>query len=342
MKTLKTGIIGCGGIFPMHAESIRNIKGVEIAAVCDVKTDRAQAKADKYGCRYYSDYKKMLKSEKLDVVHICTPHYLHVPMVLEAAKHKINILSEKPMGLNPKEGERAIAAAKKNKILYAVISQNRFNPSSQLVKKRIAQGRLGKLKSAKLILSYHKPDSFYKKSDWKGRKALEGGGVVIDQAIHYLDVLCWLVSSPVKYIEASVNNRYHTFIDVEDVAEGVIQFKNGFYACFYLMNYYSYDADTQIEIDTERSRVNIIKDSARIGYFKGGEESAAPKPNEYIDYGDGARDYWGYCHYNQIKDYYDALRNKRKPAITAEDALKTQRIVWAIYESSRLKKKIYL
>lgn len=342
MSTLNVGIIGCGTIFPMHAESIKRIKGVKIAAVCDIKQSRATDKARSLGCNAYSDYKEMFSSESLDAVHICTPHYLHAPMIIEAAKRGINVLTEKPMALNPYDAKREVAAAKKAGITFGVISQNRFNPSSILVKKRGSDGSLGKLKSARLVLSYCKPDSYYKKSDWKGRKDKEGGGVVIDQAIHFLDILRWLSPSPIEYVESKVARRFHSFINVEDSAEGVIKFKSGFYASFYLINYYSYDDDPEIEIDCEKARVNIVKDSAKISYFKGKAEKAEPKKNEYIDYGGGVRDYWGYCHYNQIKDFYDSLRAGKKPAITGEDALKTQELVWAIYESSKRNKRVYL
>ncbi|MFA6079605.1 MAG: Gfo/Idh/MocA family oxidoreductase [Candidatus Omnitrophota bacterium] len=342
MKMIRTGIIGCGTIFPMHARSLMNLKGVKLVSVCDIKADRARAKAKEYGCKYYTDYKKMLSREPLDVVHVLTPHYMHMPMVIEAAKNKINILTEKPMGLDPKEAEKEIDAAKKNKVVLGVIFQNRFNPGSRLVKKRIEDGSLGKMKSAKLVLTYHKPDSYYKKSDWKGRKNKEGGGVVIDQAIHFLDILRWLTPSDIDYVEAKCANRMHTFINVEDSAEGIIMFKSGFYVCFYLMNFYSYDDDPVIEIDCEKAKVHIIKDSAYIGYRRGGKEKAEPKKNEYIDYGNGVKSYWGYCHYNEIKDYYDSLSKGKKPAVTAEDAKKTQDLVWAIYESSKRNKRIYL
>ncbi|MDD5495890.1 MAG: Gfo/Idh/MocA family oxidoreductase [Candidatus Omnitrophica bacterium] len=342
MKQFRVGIIGCGTIFPMHAQSLKNIRSVKLVAVCDVKSARARKMAARYKCNYYTDYKKMLDKERLDAVHICTPHYLHKPMVLEAAKRKVNILVEKPLGLNPREAQQEIDAAKKNRIVLSVVSQNRCNPGSQLVKKRIEDGSLGKLKSAKLVLSYHKPDSYYKKSDWKGRLNKEGGGVVIDQAIHYLDILSWMADSPVDYAQASVHKRYHSFINVEDCAEGLIKFRNGFYVCFYLINYYSYDDDTEIEIDCEKGRVKIVKDSAYIDYYSGRKEKAEPRPHEYIDYGDGVRDYWGFCHYNQIKDFYDSLRRRKKPAITAEEGKKTQDLVWAIYESSRRNRKIYL
>lgn len=342
MKTFTAGIIGCGTIFPMHARSLKKIKGVRLAAVCDISAGRARAKAGEYNCAYYTDYRRMLRTECLDSVHICTPHYLHLPMILEAAKNKINILTEKPMGLDPAQARREIAAARKERVVFSSIFQNRFNPGSRLVKKRVGDGRLGKLRAGKLILTYHKPDSYYKKSKWKGRLAKEGGGVVIDQAIHYLDMVRWLIPSPIDYVEAHCSRRMHSFIDVEDSAEGVVKFKNGFYLCFYLSNTYSYDDDPVIEFDCEKARVRVIKDSAYIEYRKGGSEKAEPRPDEYIDYGNGVRDYWGYCHYNQIADFYDALRQKRRPAVLPEDALKTQELVSAIYDSSKRNKRIYI
>lgn len=342
MGIFRVGIIGCGTIFPMHAESLKNVKGVKIVSVCDLKRSRASEKAKKYHCRAYTDYKKMLREERLDAVHICTPHYLHKQMIIEAAKRGINVLTEKPMGLNPKEAAAEIAAAKSAGIVFSAIFQNRFNPGSQLVKRRVSDGSLGKLKAARLVLSYHKPDSYYKKSDWKGRFAKEGGGVVIDQAIHYLDILRWLVPSPIEYVEANCANRMHSFINVEDSAEGIIKFRNGFYVTFHLINYYSYDDDPEIEIDCEKARCRIIKDSAYIEYRNGRKEKAEPRADEYIDYGDGVRDYWGYCHFNQIREFYDSLRAGRKPAVTASDASKTIDLVSAIYDSSRLRRRVYL
>ena len=106
MKIFRVGLIGCGTIFPMHAQSLKNVKGARLAAVCDIKEARAKEKADIYNCSYYTDYKEMFDRECLDAVHILTPHYLHMPMVIEAARRRINILVEKPMGMNPVDVKR--------------------------------------------------------------------------------------------------------------------------------------------------------------------------------------------------------------------------------------------
>ena len=144
MKSYKIGLIGCGNIFPMHAMSLKNIKGITIQAVCDIKLTRAIAQAQKYNCNYYTDYKEMLSKENLDSVHILTPHHLHAPMTIYAAQEKVNVLVEKPMALNPKEAQEMIFAAKKNKVKLGVIFQSRYNPAAKLISQRLKSGNLGR------------------------------------------------------------------------------------------------------------------------------------------------------------------------------------------------------
>jgi predicted dehydrogenase len=338
----RVGLIGCGNIFSVHAESLVNTPDVELASVCDINLSRASQAAKKYKCHFYTDYNKMFKEEKLDSVHILTPHYLHPPMTICALKNKINALTEKPISIDPKDGERMIKAAKDNKVRLGVIFQNRYNPGSRLVKENLLNARLGRIKAARLFVTYHKPDSYYKTSNWKGRLDKEGGGVLIDQAIHFIDVLRWFIDDKVEYIEANTSRRMHRLIEVEDLAEGVIKFKKGAYICFYLMNFYSFDADPEIEIDCENGRAKIIKDSARISFYNGKELKAGPKPAEYIDYGENRKDYWGFCHWIQIKEFYKALRENREPEVNGEEALKTQKIVWNIYKSARERRRVRL
>jgi predicted dehydrogenase len=341
MKIYKVGLIGCGNIFPMHAMSLKNIRGVEIQAVCDIKLPRAVAQAQKYNCNYYTNYGQMFSKEQLDAVHILTPHHLHAPLAIYAAKKKVNILVEKPMALNPQEAQKMIEAAQENKVKLGVIFQNRYNPAAKLISARFKSRALGKLISAKLVLSWHKPDEYYSKSEWKGTKQKEGGGVVIDQAIHSLDLLNYLTNDNLDFVYAHVANRMHKIVKVEDVAEGIIKFKKGSYICFYTINYYSYDADVETELHCQKARVKIIKDSCWIEYYNGKKEKALPHPKDYIDYGDGVRDYWGHCHLLQIKDYYNSLRKNKAPFIDGAEAKKTQDLVWAIYKSSQTNRRIY-
>ena len=325
----------------MHALSLKNIKGVKIQAVCDIKIKRSITQAKKYKCNYYIDYKKMLSQEQLDTVHILTPHYLHAPMAIDAAKKKISVLVEKPMALNPQQAQQMINAAQKNKVALGVMFQSRYNPAAKLITSRFKSGALGKFICAKLILSWHKPDEYYTKSDWKGTWDKEGGGVVMDQAIHSFDLLQYLANDRIAFVDAHIANRLHKIVKVEDAAEGLIKFKKGTYICFYTINYYSYDDDVEIELDCQKARVKIVKDSALIEYYNGKKEKATPHAKDYIDYGDGVKDYWGRCHVLQIEDYYKSLRKNKKPFIDGREGKKTQDLVWAIYKSARTNRKIY-
>lgn len=344
-RKLRVGIIGCGTIFPMHAESIRQVckKNAELVAVCDIKEGSLTKAEFKYKCRGYNNYKDMINKEILDVVHICTPHYLHKEMAIYAAEKKINIFLEKPMALNKTEADEIRQVVKKNCVKLSVCFQNRYNPSTILAKKIIEGNKAGRILSSKIILTWCKPDEYYLHSDWKGTWDKEGGGVVIDQAIHSIDIMRYLFNSPVDYVYTTISNRMHEKIDVEDEAAGVIMFKSGAYVNFYAINHYSYDADLEIEIHLEKALINIIKDSAVVTFKNSWKKTIAkPKSNEYIDYGDGVKDYWGVCHSLAINKFYEAILNNSPVPINEDEAYETQRLIDAIYESGKKGIKVYL
>ncbi len=334
-KKLRIGIIGCGNIFPMHAESIKQKckKKAEIIAVCDIKDGSLTSAEFKYKCKGYKDYKEMIDKENLDVVHICTPHYLHKEMAIYAASKKVNIFLEKPMAINKIEADEIRKAVKKNNVKFCICLQNRFNPSTKLAKEIIQNGKNGKILSSKIILTWCKPDDYYLKSDWKGTWDKEGGGVVIDQAIHSIDLMRYLFNSQVDYVFTTIANRMHKIIEVEDEATGIIMFKSGAYVNLYAINHYSYDDDLEIEIHLEKALINIIKDSATVTFMDSWKKiKTGPKKNEYIDYGDGVKDYWGICHSILIDKFYDSIINNTSSPIDEDDAYETQKLIDAIYE----------
>lgn len=339
-KDLKVAVIGCGNIAPMHLESVQMLNGPKIVAVCDNKEDRAETKAKQYKCKYYTDYKEMLDKEDLDVVHICTPHYLHAPMTIYAANKGVNVLTEKPMSISLKDADDMIDACSTNNVALGVIFQNRYNPGAILIKDTLKSGALGEIQSAKASVTWDRSDEYYSKSDWKGTWDMEGGGVIIDQAIHTLDLLRWFVDSPIEYVDANISNRAHERIEVEDSAEGVIKYKNGVVTGFYTVNYYSYDAPVEIEIDCEKGLVKLVSDKATIRFNDGKEISADRDPRMQMDYGEGVKSYWGVSHLKQIKDFYEALSNGKSPAIDGKEARKTQQMISAIYQSGKERKRV--
>ena len=343
MKKLRAAVIGCGNIFPMHAQPAFTRENVELVAVCDIKEDRAQKEAANYNCKYYTNYKELFEKEDLDVIHICLPHYLHAPVAIEAANHKINVLTEKPMSIAYEDARKMIESANENEILLGVIFQNRYNPGSRLIKEYLTNGALGKIRGGKLSVTWDRSDDYYLKSDWKGTWEKEGGGVVIDQAIHTMDLMRWFVDEEIDYVDANIANRAHDIIEVEDTAEGVIKYKSGIVTAFQAINYYTYDAPVTIELHCENGLARMVGERGIVTFKDGREFSAENDPNETFNYGNGAKSYWGVSHVKQINNFYDVLEGKKELLdIPVEEALKTQEMIAAIYESGKKQQKIFL
>lgn len=333
MKKLRVGVIGCGNISERHLDSAQALDEAELVSVCDIKEDRAKEKAEKYKTAMYLDYKEMLEKENLDVVHICLPHYLHVPVALDAMELGINVISEKPMSIKYEDAVRAVEFAEKQGVLYGVIFQTRYNTPSKLVKQRIEDGRLGKVLCARSTLTWYRPEDYYAKSDWKGTWDKEGGGVMIDQAIHSLDLANWLINSVPVEIQSSIRNRNHKSMIVEDSGEGLIKYKNGATLSFWAMNNYLINEPIEIRVYCENGKAIFSYDEATITYDDGVVETVKNSPQRIVSY-TGGKDYWGRQHAVQIKQFYQSVLGYEKLEISGREALKIQKIICDIYNNT--------
>lgn len=331
MKKLKVGVIGCGRISVMHLIPAKESDYSELVACCDIKKDRADIAAKRFGIKAYYDYTEMFDHEKLDAVHICLPHYLHVPVSMYAMERGINVLSEKPMSISYADALKAVECAKKNDVKYGVIFQSRYNDASRLVKNAVESGKLGRIISASSVLTWSRSDDYYSDSDWKGTWDKEGGGVVIDQAIHSIDLVNWLIDDEVKSVDAHISNRAHKAVQVEDTAEGLVTYRNGVKYLFYCTNAYAVDEPITIKLVCERGKVVFNYDEATVKYGDGTVEHVFSnnKPTH-----PEAKDYWGDSHGRQIDNFYKACLNLEPLEISGEDALKTQKIICSIYDNS--------
>lgn len=332
---VRVGIIGCGRISIMHFESADHLDTAELVACCDIRPERAEAYAKEYGIKAYTSYEEMLEKEQLDAVHLCLPHYIHCKVAEYAFEKGVNVLTEKPMDIDLESAEHAVMRAKELGVQFGVVSQCRYNNSAKLVKDAISSGRLGKIISARSVLTWSRPDSYYSESDWKGTWDKEGGGVVIDQAIHSIDLVRWVVDSEVVSVSCSMANRGHDAVEVEDTAEGLVTFANGVKYGFYCMNNYGCDEPIEIRLHCEKGDVIFSYDDAYITYKDGTTEEAHQSAPD-VTYKSG-KDYWGIHHVRQIRQYYDALLGKEPLEISGEEALKTHRLVMDIYRIGRPK-----
>ena len=330
MKKARVGIIGCGRISVMHLVSLAQIEECELVCCCDIKEDRANKVASQYHVKAYTNYEEMIQKEQLDAVHICLPHYLHFPAAMYAMEHGVNVLTEKPMTIDFDSAQRAVNYAKEKNLLYGVIFQTRFNNSARLVKKEISSGHLGKIICARSILTWSRPDSYYQESDWKGTWNKEGGGVIIDQAIHSIDLVNWIMDSEPVSVSCSLANRGHKIVKVEDTAEGLITYKNGAKYGFYCMNNYANDDPIEIEFICEKGRAVFGYDDAYI-YFNDGRKLEAHQDTNLLDYED-AKEYWGFQHIREIKQFYQSLLHGQPLEVSGEECLKTHALICKIYQ----------
>lgn len=338
MSNYRVAVIGCGKISVMHTVSLLKQDNVDLVAVCDIKKDRADATALRCNCKAYYDYKEMIERENLDSVHVCTPHYLHPEMVIYALSKGLHVLTEKPMAINYEDAVKMAEAAEKANRHLLVSFQDRFNPGSLLIKDTLESGKLGRIISARAMVTWDRSDEYYSHSDWKGTWDKEGGGVIIDQAIHTLDLMNWFIDSPIKEVNAAIDNRCHDIIKVEDSAEGLIRYQNGVNACFFAINYYGYDAPVEIELFCEKGIVKLVGERASIKFNDGSEAIADRNPTEFFEFGD-VKQYWGVGHMKEITYFYSHLDDKELKN-SAESVLDSHKLIFSIYKSGKERKAI--
>ncbi len=326
-KKLRVAVIGCGRISVMHLESCRML-GQDLVAVCDIKENVAKETAKKYGCKAYTDYIEMLDKEKLDAVHICLPHYIHCKVSCAAIERGVAVICEKPMDISYEVAEQTVKFAEERGVPFGIIFQCRYNNAAKLVKRAYEEGRLGKILSARSVLTWKRANDYYLDSDWKGTWDKEGGGVVIDQAIHSIDLVNWVVNSKIKSVRAALSKHSNKVCEVEDTASGVVEYENGTVFGFYCMNNYAADEPIEIRLECEKAKVVFGYDDAYITY-KDGTKEEAHATDDVVDM--GGLPYWGYQHSKQIRQFYAAVRGEEPLEITGREALKTHKLVCDIY-----------
>ncbi len=335
---LRVGIIGCGNIFTMHATSCAHLENAELVAVCDIKRDRAEKAGKKYGANVYTDYKELIDKEKIDVLHVCVPHYLHPIISRYALERGVNVLCEKPMSIKMEDAIYNVNLAKEKGLKYGIIFQCRYNDTSKLVKQTLESGKLGKIISARVVLTWCKPDSYYSLSEWKGTWEKEGGGVLIDQAIHSIDLANWFIDDEIAEVQASIHNRGHEIMEVDDTGEGFVKYKSGATLSFWAMNNYGCDDPIEIRLCCEKGKVVMSYDDAEITFNDGTKLSTSQQVGDI--YYEGGKDYWGFQHIRQIADFYNCVENNVEPKINGQEALKIQKLICAIYDSGKTGKTL--
>ncbi len=334
---MKVAVVGCGGVSVMHFNALAENPDTEIAAVCDIKPERANKKAAEYGGKAYYDFDELLENEKLDCVHICTPHYLHTSMAVKALKAGINVLLEKPCSVSPKEIELLKSAQKESKKQLAICFQNRYNLCVCEAKNIIENEKMGKIKAVRAFVTWYRGSDYYS-DDWHGTADKECGGVLINQAIHTVDLVQYLSGDCKKLTAHVANDHLKGIIEVEDNASILMELEGGITALIYATTAYAENSEVLIEVSLEKGKLRLEGEKLFVYDSDGNLTNAAGKTAENGQ----TQSYWGTGHSALINDFYDCLKTGRKFTIDAYEGSKATAIVCASYASSALGESVDL
>lgn len=333
---MKTAVIGLGAIFETHLAAIKNGGFTTLCAVCDIKQEKIDAALLKIAdekVKGYTDYKEMIDREKPDVVHICTPHYLHRDMAVYALEAGCHVYLEKPAAMNAEQANEIVEASERCGKKVCVSFQNRVIPTNAMAKEIVDDGRYGKLLGIRAEMTWSRGGAYYTESGWRGTWEKEGGGVLMNQSIHTLDLMYYL-GGKVKDMEGSVALRRNKgVIEVEDTAEATIWFENGAEGIFYATNCNFKDSSVQIELFFENGNLFLYRDTLYLVTPSGLE-----KLTDNHDYSAAAgKACWGNGHTMMMKRFYDALEGQDVWYCDIKDAVPVLEMIGKIYETSKNK-----
>lgn len=350
IRKLRTAIIGCGKVGHTHAIGYQRLPAAELVAVCDVSIDRAQTYGEKYGVMAYDDIDQMIYSTKIDLISICTPHPLHVGAIQKAAAAGMHVLTEKPLASDLQDCDLAIGACEENKVKLGVISQRRLYPPVIRMKNAIDQRKIGTPVIASLTVLGWRDAQYYQMDPWRGTWKAEGGGVLVNQTIHQLDLLLWLMG-PIDELFGYWDNFNHQFIEVDDTAVAVMRFKSGAVGHILVSNSQKPGFYGKLHIHGSNGASVGAQTEGGSPFIAGITEAVDPPINDIWTIPGEERslclwqeedrklaseiDTLTYYHQLQIEDFITAIIEDRPPIVTGEDARNAVELFTAIYRSQR-------
>jgi predicted dehydrogenase len=329
---LRVAVVGCGDIAAVHLDAILR-SGEELVGVCDVHAERRAAASALGNCPGFADLTAMLDAVAADVVHICTPHHRHADLAAQCLTRDVAVLLEKPLAHTVEDGERLAAVAENSRGVLGVCFQNRYNDTAQKVRELLDGGGLGRVLGARASVTWFRDAAYYARRDWRGRWATAGGGVLMNQAIHTLDLLQWFVG-PVTDVRGTVATlALPDVIEVEDTAALRMRHRTAagdtVGSVFYATNGHVENTPVTVEIITEQARLRLDTDltvthgDGRIEVFHAATVTS------------GERAYWGASHGVLIEDFYRHVRAGKRFWIDAPAALATLRVIQTAYQQAQ-------
>lgn len=350
MKKLRTGIIGCGKVGSFHAQAYAQLPGSQFTAVCDANRDRAEAFAAQWGVRAYTDVEQMCREAQLDVVSICTPHPLHANPAVAAASCGCHVLVEKPLASTLADCDAIIEAGERSHVTIGTMVQRRFYRPCMRIRQAIDDGKLGKPVLGMVTMLGWRDEDYYRSDPWRGSWEGEGGGVLVNQAPHQLDLLLWYMGE-VDEVYGVWKNLNHPYIEVEDTAAAVVKFKNGGVGSIVVSNSQNPALYGKVHLFGDNGAAAGVQTDGGAMFIAGmssiteppvndlwtvpGEDQLLPRWQEEDRAFFNSVDSMHHYHTQQIQDFLDAVAQGRRPLVDAAEGRRTVELFTAIYRSTR-------
>ncbi|MFA6239878.1 MAG: Gfo/Idh/MocA family oxidoreductase, partial [Candidatus Hydrogenedentales bacterium] len=332
----------------IHAQSISEIAGARLVAVSDVVEKNAVALAERFGAEPYTDYKKMLQRDDIHAVSLCVPSGMRAEIAEDCAKAGKHILAEKPLEVNSERIERLIKAVDVAGVKLGCIFQYRFAEGAQAIRKALDDGRFGKLVMGDAYIKWFRSQEYYDSGAWRGTRKLDGGGVLMNQGIHQIDLLVWFMG-PVKSVVAQTALVGHTGLEVEDLACAMLTFENG--AMGVIEGTTATWPGHAARVEVHGTEGSAVLEDGKLIVWKFKEERPEDEKilaqmGQESALGSGAGDpltslkHEG--HRRQIEDFVNAIREDRMPLIDGRDGRRSVEVIEAIYRSAAAGKPVQL
>lgn len=350
-----TALIGCGKVGDTHAQAFASLRESRFVAVYHPSPERARAFAMRYGVRAYSDLVQMLADSDIQMVSICTPHPSHPNLAVACAQAGVHVLVEKPMAVDLIGCDQMITAADEAGIKLGVVSQRRFYEPVLRVKQAIEAGRIGKPVLGTVEVMGWRDEAYYQLDPWRGKWATEGGGVMVTQTTHQIDLLQWFMG-PAAELFGYWSNLNHPTIEVEDTAVAVMRFKGGALGMILVSNSQKPGFHGKIHVHGETGASVGVQTDGGSPFVSGVTKAVDPPINdiwtvpgeEHLLAGWQAEDQerskridvMSHYHKLQIRDFLQAILEDREPAVTGREGRKHVELFTAVYRSQRDRKPV--
>lgn len=343
---MRYALIGCGRIAINHIQAVLNNK-LELIAVCDIVPERMKNLLDnggvknKDGVKKYTDYRKMIADNDIDLIAIAIESGGHAKIALYCIDQGINVIIEKPMTMNMDDANEIIKKSEEKNIKVSVCHQNRFNKAIQETRKALEPGRFGKLSHGSINVRWNRNKDYYDQASWRGTWS-QDGGTLMNQCIHGIDLLRWMMGGKIKKVYGITRQRFHHYLEAEDLGVAVVEFENGSVATIEgTVNVYPKNLEGTLYLFGEKGTVKVGGTSTnKIDVWQFADEVSQDSRNQNLV--EEISNVYGNGHTSLYADMIDAIKNDRAPYVDAYAGRDAVELVLAIYKSQKEERPVEL